>query len=149
MLADTKPFVAALIALGMFFAGGALGELLSFWRAPDSGVVAMISFLALPGAFMLSMVIWQGFTIFVGLLNYLRGRRQTIEDRSPSVALARKAWLLVPAPVVFAAFTGIVAGVLGESGFIGTTAIYTTTGFAYGMCCFWMGRAGLLPILSD
>jgi len=149
MLADTRPGLATLIALGVFFGGGALGEGLSLWLAPGSGVVAMLSFLMLPGAFMLSMVAWQGFTLFIGLLHYLRGLRRPPGMSSPARALARKAWLLVPLPIVFATFVGIVAGILGVNGFFTTATIYLATGIAFGLCCYWLGRAGLLPIFDD
>ncbi len=133
----------------MFFAGGVLGSALSAWLAPDSGIAAMLSLLALPAAFMLSLILWQGFTIVVALLQLLAGRRHKVRGRSVLEGLTHRAGLLLPLPLVFAACAGAVTGLAGDSGFFTSVLIYLAAGLAYGLLCRALGRNGALPLLGD
>lgn len=148
-LAETNPLLAGLVALGVFLLGGTICVWLPGWLAPDSELAAFVSFLALPAAFMLSMVIWQGLTLVVGLFKLLTGGRRNLRDSNATTALASKAWLLIPIPLVFNTITGIVTGILGDSGFLLTVAAYMAAGLGYGLLCFSLGRSGMLPILED
>lgn len=151
MLAESRPALAALIAIVLFFAGGAVGSGLASALAPASGVTAMVSFLALPAAFMFSLVLWQGLTAVTLLFRLLvRGRRDPARGTSEALRqLARKAWLLVPMPLLFACAAGLVAGVLGEAGFFRVVAVYTTVGLVYGLVSYVLARRGMLPLLED
>ncbi|MCB9893015.1 MAG: hypothetical protein H6839_01035 [Planctomycetes bacterium] len=148
-LAETNPLAAGLIAMGVFLLGGLICVWLPRWLAPDSDFAAFISFLALPAAFMLSMVLWQGVTVLFGLFRRITRGKRGVRDTSITGALARKAWLLIPAPVLFNTGTGIATGLLGHSGFALTVGVYAGAGLAYGLLCFGLGRAGMLPILED
>ena len=149
MLAETRPLLSALIALAVFFGGGALGSVLASWLAPDSGVTALFSFLAFPAAFMISLVMWQGFTLLIALFRFLGRKREVFKDSSALEALARKAWQLLPLPVIFSVVAGLLAATLGDSGFITTLGVYFLSGCAYGLLCFVLGRRGMLPMLED
>jgi hypothetical protein len=98
---------------------------------------------------MLSMVIWQGLAIISGIVKHLRHGNRTLGESSIPEALAPKAWRLIPVPVLFAAAAGVVTGLLGDVGVVPTVGAYASVGLLYGMCCFWLGRAGMLPILDD
>lgn len=148
-LAAEKPLLAALIWLVVLIAGGLAGSFLAQQVAPESGVTAAVSVLVLPAAFMLSLFLWQGLTFFGAFLRMLRGERRSKDANSMFAALARKAWLLVPLPIVFATFAGIVAGVLGEAGFFKTVLVYSLLGGSYGVVCYLLGRSGRLPMLDD
>lgn len=146
-IAESRPLLAALVGLAMFFGGGGVGYGLAVWLAPESGVAALVSFLSLPSAFMLSMLLWQGITLISGIFRVLtrgRGKRHSI-----SRALSRKAPLLLPAPILLNVAAGVVTCLLGEAGFALTAAVYTAVGAAYAALCFGLGRAGMLPIFQD
>ena len=148
-LAERKPLLAALNAFTLFLGGGLIGALLAGWVAPGSGVAAAVSLLALPGAFMLSLLLWQGFTFFVAILRLLRYRRRVDKGTSVFEALARKAWILVPVPVIFCSFAGIVVGIVGDTGFIKTVFLYVLLGSVYGWICYALGRTGRLPLIDE
>lgn len=148
--AERYPVRALFMTLALFFGGGAIGNGLAGWLAPESGVTALSSFLALPAAFMLSLVLWQGFTVMLMLLKAFRGQRpHGPRDVGALQALVDKAWLLVPLPVLFATAAGLIAGLLGEHDFSTTVAAYAGVGLAYGLVCRALGRAGMLPLLED
>lgn len=149
LLAESRPGTAALIAVAVFFTGGVLGEMIANWSAPESGVIAIFSFLALPAAFMVSLVLWQGFTFIVLLAKLLAGGRKAAMGRRALDALTARAWLLVPLPVIFMSVAGLVAGVLGNHGFIISVFTYFALGTAYGVGCYWLGRTGRLPLLGE
>lgn len=149
MLAETRPTLAAMISLGVLFASGAIGAWLAQWRAPDSWITAILSFLALPVAFMLSLLLWQGMTALVMLVKFLLGRGHWATERSSLEALANKAFLLVPLPIIFSFFSGLIAALLGDYGFFSTLVIYLFSGGAFGMGCYFLGRAGMFPMFDD
>lgn len=148
-LAERCPWCAALIAVGVFFGGGAIGNLLSAWLAPGSGVAALASFLALPAAFMISMVAWQGLSIFLAVIRYLLKRQRPPPEMSELDVILGKAWMLVPLPVVFLAMAGMVTGIISKTGFITVVMVYAVVGLAYGVGCYLLGRRGMLPLLED
>jgi len=151
LLAESRPGMAALVAIGLFFAGGAIGAGLAAWLAPGSGVAAMTSFLALPAAFMLSLVLWQGLTAVIMLFRLLL-RRRAREASGTATALsqlARKAWVLVPLPMMFLGAAGLISGALGDTAFFVTLFVYIFSGGVYGLICYYLGRTGRLPLLED
>ncbi len=149
LLAESRPGLAALIAVGVFFAGGALGSALSACLAPGSGIAAMVGLLALPAAFMLSLILWQGFTILAALLQLIAGRRHKVRGRSVVEGLTHKAGLLLPLPLLFATVAGAITGLAGDSGFITSVLTYLAAGLAYGLLCRALGSHGALPLLGD
>lgn len=148
-LAETNPLVAALIAMGVFLLGGLICVWLPRWLAPNSDLAQFICFLALPVAFMFSMILWQGVTIIVGLFRIITRGKRGVRDTTITAALARKAWLLIPLPVLLMTAGGVVTGLLGDSGFLLSVGAFVGAGLAYGLLCYGLGRAGMLPILED
>jgi len=148
-IAETRPLLAAVVAIALFLFGGLVCAWLPRWLAPDSDLAAFVSFLALPAAFMISMLLWQGVTLVTGLFRLITQGRQGLRNATATGALARKAWLLIPLPIVFSTAAGVAAGLLGDSGLLLTVGAYALAGGAYGVLCFGLGRAGMLPILED
>jgi uncharacterized membrane protein YfcA len=145
---EKSPLLSILVVAVMFLGGGAADVGLAMWLAPGSQLASFVAFLALPFAFVISLVLWQGLTLLILLVRLIAGRRGRAPREEALVTLRRKAIVMIPVPVVICAPVGLIVGLLG-GGVLLSTAAFTVVGMAYGVGLWALAQKDLLPLLES
>ncbi|HEY5762874.1 MAG TPA: hypothetical protein VIS73_06675 [Rhodocyclaceae bacterium] len=151
--AERTPLAALGVVLGLFFGGGALGLWLADQVASESAVAALVSFLALPAAFMLGFVLWAGAALPGAWRRFQTMRRAKVSgvpaDLLP-VAVPPGAFAFVPAALIVNAGAGLLVGMLASDvSSYGTWVLYLLIGAAYGITCWQLAKRGLLAFPNE
>lgn len=152
MPGEKHPVLSFLAILVLFLGSGLLGIGLASWLAPDSKLASFIAFPVFPLAFMISMILWQGFSLIVLIFKLLVGALKKSKRGSPEDALQtlrKKAIIMIPVPVIFGGIAGALVGLLGGQGFFLALGVFTFTGFLQGLCMYLCAQKDLLPLIED
>lgn len=141
-----SPWLSLLLYLGLFFGGGWLGIRVARMVAPDSGLAEFVSFLALPAGFMFGIIGWAGAAIPAAIRRLLQRRMaQPVEESEAKPIIVPGAYAFVPAALATSVPAGMLVGVLSpDLGFAWVLLLYTAVGFAFGVTCWLLARAGYL-----
>ena len=134
---------ASLIVL--FLGGAAIGVTLADTFAPDSFIADVVSFFALPVAFVLGMQVWMGVALFRAIVVFIgRRHRPRSRPRSPRAPLPGSL-VFLPISSAAGAIAGMIVGLLSTaySGWL-AWLVYWTVGTAHGFTAWRLARAGYL-----
>lgn len=139
------------IFFGLFFGGGYLGMQVSRAVAPGSGLAELVSFLALPAAFVIGIVAWAGAALpgaarrFLRLLRKKQGLASAGDD-GLKATIPPGTFAFVPAALFTCLPAGAIVGAVSASfGFGWVLFLYAALGLAYGAACWRLARTGYLP----
>lgn len=151
--AERAPLTALGIVLGLFFGGGALGLWVAGQLAPSSPLASLLSFLALPAAFMLGFVLWAGASLPAAwrrLRALRRAKAGGVSVDLPPITVPPGSFAFVPAGLVLNSAVGLLVGMLSSNAsFLATWALYALIGAAYGFVCWRLAKRGRLAFPNE
>ncbi|MFN2316050.1 MAG: hypothetical protein ABR551_07395 [Gemmatimonadales bacterium] len=145
-----SPGMAALLYLALFLGGGLLGSQLARAMAPGSGLAELVSFLALPAAFMVGIIAWAGAALPAmvrGLVRMIRdgGRRSRSDGRLDEPVIVPGSFAFVPVALVITGGAGLLVAILSRThSFLAVLGLYLLIGAGYGSLCWRLARIGWL-----
>jgi hypothetical protein len=148
-MASRNLVVVIAVVMGLFFGGGAIGTRIASWLAPESRFAEIVSFLALPVAFLAGLQAWYGLA-FVSMIPHLfRRLSRTRAFASPnphdrSYPLPGSI-VFLPISSIVGALTGLIVGVVTVShSFWLVVLVYWFVGTLYGLVTWRLAHAGFL-----
>jgi hypothetical protein len=140
-----------LLYLLLFFGSGVLGGQLARAMAPGSALAEFVSFLAFPAGFLFGVTAWAGAALPAALRSLVRrlrtsGAPPAAPGPTQEPVIVPGSFAFVPACVVMAGASGVVAGLLSRThGFVGVLGLYLVIGAGFGALCWRLARSGWLP----
>lgn len=141
--------VTFLVTAGFFFGGAAIGTALAYWCAPNSAILAIVSFLTFPLAMFLGFPAWLG-SAFVTFLFQGIWQRRNAQQRNFAKLVPPGSWVFVPVAIAVFIPAALTAGFTAERmSFMGAAILYLVMGTAYGIGMWHSAKSGRLPFPEE